>query len=210
MALSCLQHTYLYLLIAVVIFILSVILWVKVRPPIAHNVWVYLLSFFVIIGLLIWVLALKPGIFKTVLAIVVLLALAYYIYPLVAQLGSDVWKFVLLTVIFVGLLTSLAFILPSNYFLSWGAILTILLIILLVVGVIGLFLFRTRKAFLIYYLLVIALFSAFVLYNTQSLIQICQYIDTNKVKSDYINLSANLFLDAFNIFLGTVGIGNLT
>jgi len=207
---SCIHTTYGYLFIGIIIFIIGIFLWSNLNLPYLTNIWAYLLILVLTLGLLWWMLTLSPGISKTILAIVLILILSYFLYPVIVNLTrEELWKFVALTFLFFGLLTAIAFTAPPNYFASWGRILTILLFILIIVGIVGLFLFRNRTVTLIYFLLVLALFGAFVLYDTQFIIQVCNELSTIQRNPDYINMAASLFINALNIFTATAGIGTI-
>lgn len=205
---ACLRNTYIYLFIGVIIAI--GILWLYTRlnvPVIGNNIWAVLLLLGILIVLTIALSRTPSGPLKYALTVLWLLVICYLIYPLVKYLPqNDVIKYFIIALALFGLLTVIAHVFPPTFFLSWGKILMILLIIVIVIGVLGLFLFRNSRNFnLFYFILIIGLFSAFVLYDTQAIVKICQ---TN-VKHDYINQSLGLFIDLVNIFAGVTGVSSI-
>ena len=205
---SCLKNTYGYFFIAIIILIIGIYIATKLKLPYLNGIWSYLIIFIIILVLLFWMMKLSPGIPKYIIAIILLLLLGYFLAPIIIELTqAEIWKFALLTLLFVGLLTIVAFIAPKDYFLSWGKILFILLILIFIIGIIALFIFPKRNFIIFYFLLVLAIFGGFVLFDTQLIIQTCQTLSKTNISPDYINLATGLFLDALNIFVATTGLG---
>jgi FtsH-binding integral membrane protein len=118
--------------------------------------------------------------------------------------GMDVF---LSLVIIVGALSLVAYKLPGA-FLGWGAYLTIILFSLIVVEILDL-LVGTREGLRgrsrIYGWVGVALFSGFLLYDTQRLVEqaklgeeMAQYINMDNI--NYPGLSLSIYLDIANLF----------
>ena len=201
----CLRNTYLYLIAGIIIIALGIVLFRQLHVEIT-NVWWYLGIFIAILVLLWLTLAQSPGPLKMLLAILVLLGFSLILTPLVLTLEpGDLWRYLVMALVFFILLTIAALAFPTRA-LSWGRILLILLILLIVVGIIGLFLFRNRTATLIYFLAVLLIFGAFILYDTSVLVQVCRL---QQGEIDYINQAIGLLLDAINVFVGISGVGSI-
>jgi FtsH-binding integral membrane protein len=201
---TCVRNTYLYLIAGIIILALGVALFQHLHINIT-NIWAYLGIFIAIFVLLFLLFLQSPGPLKTILAILLLLGLSLILTPLVNSLPpGDLWRYVVVAGLFFVLLSGVALAFPTRA-LSWGRILMILLIVLIIVGIIGLFLFRGRTGTLIYFLAVLAIFGAFVLYDTSVLVQVCR---VNSGRVDYINQAISLLLDALNVFVGVSGVGS--
>lgn len=201
----CVRNTYLYLIAGIIIIALGIALFSHFHVVLT-NLWLYLGVFIAILVLLWILLSQAPGPVKTLLAIIVLLGFSLILTPLVLSLESgDLWRYAVMAGLFFVLLSVVALAFPTRA-LSWGRILFILLILLVIVGLVGLFLFRNRTVTLIYFLAVLAIFGALILYDTSILVQICQ---SNPGQVDYINQSIGLLLDALNVFVGVSGVGSV-
>lgn len=203
---KCIRNTYAYFFVGILITIVTLLLFYKLHAPILfnNNLWAIIGTFVLLLILTFGITYMKPGPAKYLLTIIWLILLAYLIYPIIVLLPfNEVVKYSILTLVFFAILTFFAFAYP-DYFLSWGRALTFLLIGLIILGLIGLFLFKSRTFNLIYYLLVIAIFSAFILYDTQVIVKTCQVSS----RVDYINQALSLFIDAINLFAGISGAGS--
>ena len=205
---SCLLKTYLYLFLGLIIICLAIIAFYKLKVPVANNIWLFLgLAAFIIIMIFL-LSSMKQGVGKVLVAILVLILLSYFFYPLVVSLTfEELLKYIGITLVLFVMLSIIAYMLPPTFFLSWGNILFILLIILIVLGLLGIFLFRQSRAFnLFYFLAVIALFGAFILFDTQKTIVSCQQ---TLGQIDYINASFSFVISIMNLFAGVAGVGQL-
>jgi FtsH-binding integral membrane protein len=201
---SCLGTTYIYLIVGLILLILGIALFrhFSIQPT---NVWWYLAIFIGILVLLWITLSQAPGPIKTILAILVILGFSLILTPLINAIPSeDLWRYLVMTVVFFGLLSFAALANPTRA-LSWGRILLILLILLIIVGLIGLFLFRNRTVTLIYFLAILFVFGAFILYDTSVVATTCQTVGS----IDYIDAAFALLLDAINVFVGVSGVGSV-
>lgn len=144
------------------------------------------------------------------------------IYPVakVAMIKGKLWSILSTLAAILGALSFIAFTKPLGKFLTWGNMLTILLLGLIIFEVVDMlfshphdiyFFNRTR----IYSWLAILLFSGFMLYDTQKLI-LHSKIYQEKCRSttnieqlecvDYPNESLGIFLDIMNLFTSMTNI----
>lgn len=204
---NCLKGTYTHFFIGILIFSLALLAYYRLKLPIyyANNFLAILVILGLLIGISIFMFKMKPGFPKYALAVAWILLLAYLFYPLVTYLTpSQLLKYVLLTILFFGVLTLVAFMFP-NTFLSLGKVLLILLIGVIILGLLGFFLFRSERTLLIYYLLIIVIFSGLILFDTQMINQNCK----SGGQVDFINNSAGIFIDTANLFGGISGAGTM-
>ena len=199
----CLRNAYLTFLAGLIILSIFIVIYHRVRITI-NNPWVYFGVFILSIVAIIMLGRLEFGPVKLLVAIAFLALLAYIIYPLIASLStSDLWRFLLITAVYFIVLSIIAFTLPASTFASWGNVLFILLLLLVVFGVLGSWIFRNSTQFrLVFYVLILIIFGGLVLYDTYRISNFCQY-------SDSINSALSLILDAVNIFGGTAGVGTI-
>ena len=197
------RNVYITFFFGLLIFIGFLILYRRLNAPVLNG-WSYF-GILILLILLIFLLGrLKMGIGKILLAIVFLAVLAFIFYPLVLSLSpSDLWKFVLITLIFFVVLTVIVFLLPMQTFASWGNILFILLILLIIFGIVGSIIFRNSPQFrLVFYVLILLVFGGLILYDTYRIANFCG-------QQDVINSAMSLILDVVNVFGATSGIGTL-
>ena len=200
---SCLRNVYITFLVGLLIMAGFLVLYRRLAVPVS-NVWLYFGVFIASILLILMLGRMAMGVWKVLVGVAFLAALAYIFYPLVASLrGDEIWKFVLITALFFIVLTIIAFVLPTATFASWGNILFILLFLLIIFGLLGGFLFRNSPQFrLVFYLLVLLVFGGLILYDTYRIANFCD-------QSDAINSALPLVLNAANVFGATSGIGTL-
>lgn len=201
---ACLLKVYATILVAIIFIWLCFAAFRRLNVPIG-NIWAFLLSFIVLIGLTIFISKMTFGIPKVLVSLIMLVALAYIIYPLVASLpNQDVMKYFFITLAYFAVLSLIVFLLPENVFLKWGNVLLILLLSLIIFGLFGVLLFRNSPQFQrTFSILILIVFGLLVLYDTQIVLKTCKITDG---KIDVINSSLSLLLDLVNIFGGVTGV----
>ena len=199
----CLRNVYLTFILGLVILAFFIMMYHRLQIPI-NNIWIYVLAFILSIILIVVLGRIRFGLGKILIAIAFLALLAYIFYPLVVNLTrSELWKFILITVIYFIILSILVFILPTATFSKWGNILFILLLLLIIFGIVGSLIFSNSPQFrLTFYILILIVFSGLILYDTYRIANFCP-------QTDSINSALSLILDAVNIFGATSGIGTL-
>lgn len=199
----CLRNVYITFFFGLLIFIGFLILYRRIGAPVLGG-WAYFGLLILLILLIFMIGKVQMGIGKVLLAILFLGALAFIFYPLVISLSpSDLWKFVLITLIFFVVLSVIVYLLPMSTFASWGNILFILLILLIIFGIVGSLIFRNSPQFrLVFYVLILLVFGGLILYDTYRIANFCG-------QQDVINSAMSLILDVVNVFGATSGIGTL-
>lgn len=202
---ACIRNVYITFILGLIILAGFILLYHRnsSRLP-TNNIWIYIAVFIVSLILIFILGKMSFGIGKILISIIFLALLAYIFYPLVASLtSSELWKFVLITAIYFAILSIIVFILPISTFASWGNILFILLLLLIIFGIFGSILFRNSPQFrLVFYILILIVFSGLILYDTHRIANKCP-------QTDSINSALSLVLDAVNVFGATSGIGTL-
>jgi len=210
-------NTYLYILLALVIVSLQNIIMEQQNVPLESifgwfKGWKGLIIFFTItIGLLFFLLSINPQdvLLKHMVWLLFVALLGFLTYPTYLRtIENNTVVVVLLTTIAILLgFTAIAFLKPEWISLSWGPILTILLLSALWGELIYRFFNKDKKAsgrtkFMSY--IFICLFTLFILYDTKK-IQVNALTCKTKT-ADYINESLGIVLDALNLFQN---IGNI-
>lgn len=200
---TCLRNVYITFFFGLLIFIGFMLLYKRLNAPVMGG-WGYLGILILLILLIYFISRMSMGIGKILVAIVFLAALAFIFYPLILGLSSsDLWKFVLITLLFFVVLSVIVFLLPMQTFASWGKVLFILLILLIVFGIVGSIIFRDSPQFrLVFYILILLVFGGLIMYDTYRIASGCG-------QQDAVNSAMSLILDTANVFGATSGIGTL-
>lgn len=211
-------NSYLYIILA--ILLVSFLILIMKKYNLGRHInsmaifGVLILSIIVLFAM--YMIDVRQTVLRHILWVVFIVCIAIIIFPVALSAeGADVlWKSIITVIIVVLLLTYIASRFPRDAFNSWGTYLSVGLVALIIFGIIDFILpghSSTRAK--IFGILIILLFSAYVLYDTNIIYQhaqIASYVcgnTTNQLTcADYPGESLALFLDIINLFSGTVSI----
>jgi FtsH-binding integral membrane protein len=203
-------NTYLYIILTLNIIALQMLIMEYTKIDFQPNFLVFIGIFILTIGCIIAMHKISP--LQIVLKhsvwilFIILMGLIFYpMYSLYTNKKGLIMSAILTTVLlFIGL-SAIAYLKPEFISLSWGPVLLVLLVGVIIVELLALAFAgdNTSKIFKYSSYFVIGLFMLFILYDTKRL----QINAKNCVIADYISESVKLFLDIWNIFVRILSLG---
>lgn len=199
-------NTYLYILLALILTVLFSSLFREYVGNITNMS--LLIAFFVMISGIMVINLSGNIIYRHIAWLVFISGIAYTLTPLLSTMTeAAVSKIVLSLGLWIGILSYFAFTSDLSTFLSWGNALFYLLLGLIIFQLIDMCFGTVTEGKLKFYsMFAIALFSGFVLYDTQQIIASSELINKLCVSKDqsicanYPAQSLGLFLDMINMF----------
>lgn len=203
-------NTYLYIILTLNIIALQMLIMEYTKIDFQPNFIIFIGIFILTIGCIIAMHKISP--LQIVLKhsvwilFIILMGLIFYpMYSLYTNQKGLIMSAILTTVLlFIGL-SAIAYLKPEFISLSWGPVLLVLLVGVIIVELLALALAGDNTSTIFKYssYFVIGLFMLFILYDTKRL----QINAKNCVIADYISESVKLFLDIWNIFVRILSIG---
>lgn len=197
-------NTYLYIILTLNIIALQVLLMEYKNVSFNPNLLIYLGVFILTILCILAMHKISPKqiILKHIVWVTFIILMGLMFYPMytlyINQKGLIVSAILTTLLLFLGL-SAIAYLKPEYISLSWGPVLAVLLIGIIIIEILTLIFAgdNTSKIFKYTSYFVIGLFMLFILYDTKRL----QINAKNCVIADYISESVKLFLDIWNIFI---------
>ena len=203
-------NTYLYIILTLNIIALQMLIMEYNKLDFQPNFIVFIGIFILTIGCIIAMHKISP--LQIVLKhsvwilFIILMGLIFYpMYSLYTNQKGVIMSAILTTVLlFIGL-SAIAYLKPEFISLSWGPVLLVLLVGVIIVELLALAFAGNNTSTIFKYssYFVIGLFMLFILYDTKRL----QINAKNCVIADYISESVKLFLDIWNIFVRILSLG---
>ena len=203
-------NTYLYIILTLNIIALQMLIMEYNKLDFQPNFLVFIGIFILTIGCIIAMHKISP--LQIVLKhsvwilFIILMGLIFYpMYSLYINQKGLIMSAILTTVLlFIGL-SAIAYLKPEFISLSWGPVLLVLLVGVIIVELLALAFAGNNTSTIFKYssYFVIGLFMLFILYDTKRL----QINAKNCVIADYISESVKLFLDIWNIFVRILSLG---
>ena len=203
-------NTYLYIILTLNIIALQMLIMEYTKIDFQPNFLVFIGIFILTIGCIIAMHKISP--LQIVLKhsvwilFIILMGLIFYpMYSLYTNKKGLIMSAILTTVLlFIGL-SAIAYLKPEFISLSWGPVLLVLLVGVIIVELLALAFAGNNTSTIFKYssYFVIGLFMLFILYDTKRL----QINAKNCVIADYISESVKLFLDIWNIFVRILSLG---
>lgn len=214
-------NTYLYLILSIILTLIIILLIEQYIPYIIkkkENIYnlknlkyfvkYFWIHFLLTVGFLMLTFYINPKyiVFKHFSWFILTILLGITLFPIyiITQKNNEFLLSTITTLLLVIFLTSISFYKPELISLSWGPILTILIIIGIVMKIMNLFLNKNKKSqnkwgYRLSYMFIV-IFSFLLMYDNKNL-----QIKSKKCKiPDYINESISIFLDIINLF-GNIG-----
>ena len=203
-------NTYLYIILTLNIIALQMLIMEYNKIDFQPNLLLFIGIFILTIGCIIAMHKISPLqiILKHSVWIlfIILIGLIFYpMYSLYTNQKGLIMSAILTTVLlFIGL-SAIAYLKPEFISLSWGPVLLVLLVGVIIVELLALAFAGDNTSTIFKYssYFVIGLFMLFILYDTKRL----QINAKNCVIADYISESVKLFLDIWNIFVRILSLG---
>jgi FtsH-binding integral membrane protein len=203
-------NTYLYIILTLNIIALQVLIMeyknVSFNPNMLIYLGVFILTILCILGM--HKISPKQIILKHIVWITFIILMGLMFYPMytlyINQKGLIVSAILTTLILFLGL-SAIAYLKPEYISLSWGPVLAMLLIGVIIIELLTLLFAgdNTSKIFKYTSYFVIGIFMLFILYDTKRL----QINAKNCIIADYISESVKLFLDIWNIFIRLLSLG---